>query len=101
MGILPSNYDNFTIRNKMIDVTKMTAVDNTLTMPERIEFLRHCDKMYVIGKSPISDAQYDVEYYAVCGWLEVNDPGNDYLNEVGGDHIYGTKVKHDIIIDLY
>jgi len=98
MGILPSNYDNFTIRNKMIDVTKMTAVDNTLTMPERIEFLRHCDKMYVIGKSPISDAQYDVEYYAVCGWLEVNDPGNDYLNEVGGDHIYGTKVKHDIIM---
>jgi DNA ligase (NAD+) len=82
----------------MIDVTKKTFVDSSLTIDERIAFLRHCDKTYAIGNSPISDAEYDKEYYAVCEWLEENDPNNDYLNEVGGEHVYGTKIKHEVIM---
>jgi len=82
----------------MSDVTKMTSVDANLPMDDRIAFLRHCDKMYAIGQSPISDAEYDREYYAVCEWLEENDPENEYLNEVGGEHVYGTKVKHTVIM---
>jgi len=82
----------------MADVTKMTSVDSNLPMEDRIDFLRHCDKMYAVGQSPISDAQYDIEYYRVCEWLEENDPDNDYLNEVGGDHVYGTKVKHEVLM---
>ena len=72
----------------MIDVTKMTFVDSSIPIEDRISFLRHCDKMYAVGNSPIADAEYDVEYYNVCEWLEKNDPDNDYLNEVGGDHVY-------------
>ncbi|HUW49324.1 MAG TPA: NAD-dependent DNA ligase LigA [Patescibacteria group bacterium] len=82
----------------MTDVTKMTSVDPTLPIEDRINFLRHCEKMYAVGTPPISDAQYDLEYYNVCDWLEANDPEHPYLDEVGGEHIYGTKVKHEVIM---
>jgi len=82
----------------MPDVTKMTAVDSTLPIEDRIAFLRHCCKTYEVGQSPISDAEYDREYYTVCEWLEENDPDNEFLNEVGGEHVYGTKVKHAVIM---
>jgi DNA ligase (NAD+) len=82
----------------MTDVTKMTSVDSSAPMEIRIDFLRHCCATYEIGNSPISDAEYDREYYAVCEWLEENDPDNDFLNEVGGEHVYGAKVKHDVLM---
>jgi len=84
----------------MIDITKLTAVDQTLSIEKRIEFLRHCANVYETGQSPISDAEYDREYYAVCDYLEKHDPDNDFLNEVGGleDHLYGTTVKHKVLM---
>lgn len=81
-----------------MDVTKLTAVDNTLPIEDRISFLRHCSKTYEVGQSAISDAEYDREYYAVCEWLEENDSENDFLNEVGGEHVYGAKIKHAVIM---
>lgn len=82
----------------MIDITKLTSVDSNLPIEDRISFLRHCSKTYEVGQSPISDAEYDREYYSVCEWLEENDPDNDFLNEVGGEHVYGTKSKHSVIM---
>jgi len=82
----------------MVDITTMNSVNSSLPIKQRIEFLRHCSKTYEVGRSPISDSEYDREYYSVCEWLEENDPDNEFLNEVGGEHIYGTKVKHTVIM---
>ena len=75
-----------------------TSVDKTQSIEKRIEFLRYCAKMYEYdGTSSISDKEYDEEYYQ----LEQLDPDNSFFSEVGGEideHIYGTSVKHDIIM---
>ena len=79
-----------------IDVKNMKKVDKSLDFETRIEFLRHCASLYESnGTSPISDAEYDKEYYE----LENINPNHEFFNEVGGNfetHIYGTKVKHVI-----
>ena len=71
-------------------------IDKSQSIDKRIEFLRFCAKMYESnGTSPISDKEYDSEYYE----LEQLDPENSFFSEVGGEideHIYGTLVKHDI-----
>jgi DNA ligase (NAD+) len=73
-----------------------TKVDTSLPIDKRFEFLRYCAKLYeTSGDSPISDFEYDTEYYE----LEKLDPNNSFFDEVGGideDHFYGTPVKHDI-----
>lgn len=81
-----------------MDVTKQTEVDKTLSIEDRIAFLRYCAKAYeTSGCSPISDFDYDTELYE----LEDLDPENPFFDEVGGidtDHIYGTLMKHTVIM---
>jgi len=64
---------------------------------ERIKFLENCANLYETnGTSPISDAEYDVEYEE-CRKI---DPSNSFFSSVGGideEHIYGTKIKHEVI----
>lgn len=69
-----------------------TKIDKSLSVKERIAFLRQCAKLYETGASPLTDADYDSEYYELQA-LAPNDP---FWDEVGGmeDHIYGTSVKH-------
>jgi len=73
-------------------------IDSTKSFEERIEFLRNCSDLYESnGNSPVSDAEYDLEYHAL---QEIN-PDHPFFSEVGGraeNHIYGTSVKHDIVM---
>ncbi len=80
----------------MIDVKKMKKVDKTLTIADRIAFLEYCANEYELGTSPISDYEYDNEYYE----LENLDPDNPFFESVGGidEHIHGTLVEHNIIM---
>lgn len=68
------------------------------TTEEKIAFLRKCAAAYEInGKSPISDAEYDALYAEA----QAEDPNNSFFDEVGGiaeQHIYGTKVTHEVIM---
>jgi len=77
-----------------MDVTKQTKVDKTLPIPRRIDFLRHCAKLYETnGTSPLSDKDYDVEYYEV----EQIVPNDPFFDEVGGlaiNAIQGQSVPH-------
>ena len=81
-----------------MDVKKMKKVDKSLPLKDRIAFLRHCANLYETnGTSPISDAAYDQEYYE----LESIAPNDPFFEEVGGwadEHIYGTAIKHDVIM---
>ena len=81
-----------------MDATKQTKVDKTLSIDDRIAFLRHCSKLYETnGTSPISDKDYDVEFYE----LEKLDPNNDFFDEVGGldiNAIQGQSVPHKVIM---
>lgn len=71
-----------------------TKIDKTLSVKDRIDFLRQCAKLYETGNSLVTDADYDAEYYELQR-LAPNDP---FWDEVGGmeDHIYGTSVPHKI-----
>lgn len=73
-------------------------INKSLPVNDRIKFLKHCSELYESnGSSPISDTDYDNEYYE----LERLDPNNSFFDEVGGisdNHIYGTRVKHDVIM---
>lgn len=72
-------------------------LDPSQPFEDRIAFLRKCNELYEhSGKSPISDPEYDKEYAA----LYAINPDHEFFTEVGGntEHIYGTKVKHDIIM---
>ncbi|MFA7219507.1 MAG: hypothetical protein WC119_03315, partial [Synergistaceae bacterium] len=81
-----------------MDITKLKEVDESLSIDERIEFLKYCaDKYETDGSSPITDAVYDKEFY----YLQSIDPNNPFFDEVGGidvEHVYGTLVDHDIIM---
>ena len=81
-----------------MDVKKMSKVDKSLSIKDRIAFLQHCADLYETnGSSPISDQVYDQEYYE----LEKLDGDNPFFYSVGGiadAHIYGTAVKHDVIM---
>jgi len=81
-----------------MNVNKMTKVDKSLSFEDRIAFLKYCADLYETnGTSPISDAQYDMEYAE----LEQIDPNHKFFEEVGGmanDHIYGTQVKHVVMM---
>jgi DNA ligase (NAD+) len=81
-----------------MDVTKQTKVDKSLSIVDRIAFLRHCAKLYETnGTSPITDAEYDVEYYE----LEALIPNDPFFDEVGGlavDAIQGQSVPHKVIM---
>jgi DNA ligase (NAD+) len=76
----------------------MENVNKNLSFEERIAFLRNCASLYESsGTSPISDAEYDDEYYE----LQKINPNHKFFSEVGGkfdEHIYGTKVKHSVIM---
>jgi len=71
-------------------------VDKTKSISERIAFLRECcDKYETTGTSPISDAEYDKEYYE----LQAIAPTDPFFSEVGGlnvEQIFGEIVKHEI-----
>ena len=81
-----------------MDFSKQKHVDKTQPLKDRFGFLKHCADLYETnGSSPISDAEYDQEYYE----LESIDPNNSFFDEVGGmadEHVYGTQVKHDVIM---
>lgn len=81
-----------------MDISKMTKVDKTLPLDDRIAFLKHCANLYETnGTSPISDFCYDDEYYD----LEALAPEDPFFDTVGGisdEHIYGTTVKHDFMM---
>ncbi len=81
-----------------MDFTKMTKVDKSLSFEDRIGFLRYCADLYESGGiSPLQDSNYDIEYSE----LEEINPDHDFFNSVGGidtDHIYGTPVKHEVIM---
>lgn len=72
-------------------------VDTSLSIENRIAFLEYCASLYENdGTSPISDSEYDNEYYI----LEKIAPDNEFFNKVGGknEHVYGKIVKHDVIM---
>ena len=68
------------------------------SIEERIAYLQKCAKAYYNdGTSELTDAEYDAEYDA----LQELVPDNPFFEEVGADadlHIYGTKVKHQVIM---
>jgi len=77
-----------------MDVSKMTQVDVSLTLDERKAFIQYCaDKYETDGSSPISDPEYDKEYYAI----QAIDSDWDVVGGMDEDHIYGTKVKHKVV----
>lgn len=72
----------------------MTQVDTSLSLEDRKKFMQYCaDKYETDGTSPISDKEYDVEYYAI----QKLDPDWDIVGGMDEEHIYGTKVKHKIV----
>lgn len=77
---------------------KQKKVDKSLSVADRIAFLRLCAKLYETnGTSPISDADYDAEYYE----LEQIVPNDPFFDEVGGlavDAIQGQSVPHKVIM---
>ena len=77
-----------------MDETKQSKVDKTLSLKERFAFLKHCAQKYEIeGTSPVSDKEYDEEYYD----LQAIDPDNSFFDEVGcisAEVIQGQTVKH-------
>lgn len=82
----------------MINYAHFTTVDKSWSTEEKIGFLRYCAKRYESdGTSPLSDKEYDI-LYAEMEQLAPNDP---FFEEVGGldtEHVYGTAVKHDVIM---
>lgn len=68
------------------------------SIEDRIAYLQKCAKDYYNnGKSELTDAEYDAEYDA----LQELVPDNPFFQEVGAEgetHIYGTKVKHQVIM---
>jgi len=72
----------------------MTKVDTSLSLEDRKKFMQYCaDKYETSGTSPISDKEYDDEYYAI----QKLDPDWDIVGGMDEDHVYGTKVKHKIV----
>lgn len=81
----------------MVDYSKMTKVNKSLSIADRIGFLRYCSELYnTDGSSKISDKEYDIEFDE----LENIDPDNDFFSEVGGisDAIQGQEVPHKVIM---
>lgn len=73
---------------------KPIKVDTSLPLEDRKSFLEYCANLYETnGTSPISDAEYDKEYYAI----QAIDPNWDIVGGIAEDHVYGTKVKHKVI----
>ena len=81
-----------------MDYSKMKKIDKSLSVEDRIGFLRFCCELYENqGESPIEDFIYDAEYYEL---LEL-DPNNSFFDEVGGkldEHVYGESIPHQIIM---
>lgn len=72
------------------------VIDKNKSFEDRISFLRKCAKTYEnSGNSPISDSEYDEEYYA----LQAINPDDSFFDEVGGlDEvaIRGKLVTHKV-----
>jgi len=70
----------------------------TKSIEERIKYLEECANLYETnGNSPLSDEEYDAEKEA-CFKIQPNHP---FFSSVGGldeGHIYGTLVKHEVIM---
>ena len=69
------------------------------TIDERINYLRECDKKYEIGeRSPLTDAEYDVEYNELKNLV----PDHEYFLEVGGevdfDSTHGAIIEHENVM---
>jgi DNA ligase (NAD+) len=81
-----------------IDFSKIKKIDKTISIEDRIGFLRYCAQQYETnGTSPITDAVYDQEFYE----LQSLDPNNDFFDEVGGiasDIVQGQIVPHKVIM---
>jgi len=80
-----------------MDYSKMKSVDKSLSIKDRISFLKECAKKYEAGCPLISDKEYDEEYYYLDS---ISD--DEFFDAVGGeidkDHIYGDIIPHKIIM---
>lgn len=73
---------------------KQTKIDTSLSLDARKAFIEYCADLYETnGTSPVSDAEYDKEYYAI----QAMDPDWDVVGGIAEDHVYGAKVKHKVI----
>jgi DNA ligase (NAD+) len=80
-----------------MDFSKQVNIDKTLSIKDRIAFLKYCSDLYnTDGSSKISDKDYDIEYTE----LENLEPDNPFFLEVGGisDNIQGQAVPHKHIM---
>lgn len=84
-----------------MDYSKMKKIDKTLSLEDRIGYLRYCAELYEKnGTSPTTDDEYDTERED-CRLIR---PDHSFFSEVGGRldfdnvHVYGTKVKHKYIM---
>lgn len=73
-------------------------IDKSKSFQDRIKFLEKCAQLYETnGFSPISDKDYDEEYYE----LEKMNPDHEFFKTVGGineEFIYGQTFKHEYIM---
>jgi len=73
---------------------KQTKIDTSLSLDARKTFIEYCADLYETnGTSPVSDAEYDKEYYTI----QAMDPDWDVVGGMADDHIYGAKIKHKVI----
>ena len=81
-----------------MNFSNQTIVDTTLSIEDRISFLKYCCEKYETdGTSPISDYEFDTEFYKLQSLV----PDHLFFKEIGGidrEHIYGATVKHDFIM---
>jgi len=69
------------------------SVDRTKSIDERIKFLSECADLYESSESPISDKDYDDEYYELQDLV----PDDPFFDKVGGLDVgdaYGKRVTH-------
>lgn len=81
-----------------MDFSLQKSVNTNLSVNERISYLRYCSEKYENGgNSPISDQEWDAEYYEL---LELDGGQNPFFDEVGGivDKKSKNSIKHSIIM---
>lgn len=79
----------------MLNIATMTKVDTSLSLEERKKFMQYCaDKYETSGTSPISDKEYDKEYYAI----QKLDSDWDIVGGMDEDHIYGASFTHKYVM---
>ena len=78
----------------MKNYAEQIAVDKAASVEDRIGFLRYCAALYEHGQSPISDFDWDSEWYELKNLV----PSNSFFADVGGSlkGTYGEALPHKI-----